>query len=155
MTPDRASPRRICGAAALAGLAAAAAAAVQILVDGVAAGADASDILGLAAFFLIAGFVVASFHALVLGVPGYLLLRKWPLRWWNAALAGFLIGAVPSGLVWLDPGFETYRQGRAVLIENGAYTAAGWRNYLVWFAIYGAYGVAGGLAFWLVLRGRR
>jgi hypothetical protein len=49
------------------------------------------------------GFVIAMLHALVLGFPAYLLLRRHRLLGAiPVALAGFGIGAVPVGLLSLD-----------------------------------------------------
>lgn len=49
------------------------------------------------------GFVIAMVHAVVLGLPVYLLLRRYRmLGWIPVGLAGFGIGATPVGLLSLD-----------------------------------------------------
>ncbi len=51
------------------------------------------------------GFPLALFPALLVALPAYLLLRRrWPMRWWHAALAGALIGAIiwPLGSMDMD-----------------------------------------------------
>ena len=90
----------------------------------------ATGIGGLALFMpiLMFGFFVALIHVIVLAGPAYLLIRlRWPLTWWNASIAGALIGGLPAGLL-----LES--------LEVGLATGCG--------------GVAGGLAFWFALRDR-
>jgi hypothetical protein len=83
---------------------------------------------GLLIFVMGFGFVIAALH-LLLAMPTYSLLRRrWPLTWWNAALGGFVVGALPTGALSL-----------------------GW-GALAWS---GASGAMGGLVFWAVLRGGR
>lgn len=51
---------------------------------------------------LLAAFPIALVHALTIAAPLYFaLLRRCPLRWWNAALAGFFTGALPASLLAL------------------------------------------------------
>lgn len=70
-----------------------------------AAAAAAAPTILLGVLVLIAfpiGFVVALAHVLLLGLPAYLLLRRRSAFGWGiAALVGFVIGAVPTGLVVL------------------------------------------------------
>ena len=83
--------------------------------------------VGLALVILLFGFVVALLHVLLLALPAYLALRRWwRLRWWNSALAGFVIGTLPLAAM------------------NGAWDG---------LAVTGICGVVGGLTFWAVLRG--
>ena len=85
---------------------------------------------GLSLFIpiMMIGIVVALIHVIVLAAPAYLLVRlRWPVTWWNASIAGVLIGGMPAGLL-----LES--------LEAGLTTAAA--------------GVAGGLAFWFALRDR-
>src|SRR3954447_19218983 len=51
---------------------------------------------GLAVIALPIGFMITGLHAAVLGLPAYLVLRRWfHLNYGNAAAAGLLIGAAP------------------------------------------------------------
>jgi len=123
---------------------------------GIATEAPWETAFGLLFLVFLFGTPIALLHALLFGLPAYLALRgRWPLRRWIAALAGFVIGALPTALLSLDPGYEFYRQGQQVLVYNGYYTTAGWLSVLSGAVISGLYGVVGGLAFWLVLRGAK
>lgn len=74
-------------------------------------------------YALVFGFPLAFGHALVLGLPSYLWLeRRYPLRWWNAMVAGGVIGAVPM-LLWIGPG--SAGKGMIVLLTVGASGAGG------------------------------
>ena len=84
---------------------------------------NAIELLPLVMLF---GVPVALLHIGFIAVPIYIALRpRYRLRWWNAALAGFLIGALPMSL--LSQAFDG-------------------------MAITGLCGLVGGLAFWAVLR---
>lgn len=87
-------------------------------------------------------FKVALFHAFVLGLPAFLVLRsKRPVTWFVCVVAGFAIGAVPTGL-W------------TVLASLGqAYAPSGDAlGGLRFTSTLGAYGAVAGLVFWLSLR---
>lgn len=87
-------------------------------------------VLGIGVLALLFGIPIAGVVILILALPAYLLMRRhWHVRWWNAALAGFLIGMAPSALLG----------GGADLESLG----------------FGAAGLVGGLAFWGVVRERR
>jgi hypothetical protein len=52
--------------------------------------------LAIIPLILITGYVIAFVHTLALGMPLFILLdRHWRLNWWNAALCGAIIGALP------------------------------------------------------------
>jgi hypothetical protein len=143
-------PKRQVAKATLVAILAATISYILFNLDVVAAGPN------ILAIFLIFGVPLAALHALLLGWPLYLLLRgRWQLRWWHAALAGFLIGAVPLLLlnVASGPGVDFYGTSDAVLIEHGQYTAVGWASMLMGAAVTGLAGLVGGLAFWAMLRG--
>lgn len=125
------------GARTMAGCAAA------VLVGAVSAGVatwwqlseGASGAPGLLVVTMLVAMPIAAAHALALGLPFYLLLRRWwRLRWWSAALGGFVVAVVPAGLLTLLP-------------ENDM-TLTAVRE----LAELGLFGMAGGLAFWIVLR---
>lgn len=87
---------------------------------------------------LLLAFVVTLGHTLILGLPVALLYHA--KRWHQPELAdatGFLIGAVPIGLV---------------LSAHGIEDPAGWPGFLRLIGVCGALGAAGALAFWLTLR---
>jgi hypothetical protein len=49
---------------------------------------------------VIVAFVIAFAHAFFVGLPVYLLLRRyWTLRWWNAIIGGSLVAVVPAMLL--------------------------------------------------------
>ena len=99
---------------------------------------------------------VSSAHAIILGVPVYLLLR-WA-RWANAftsIIAGTLIGAVPIGSV-LFPAAQRFSGASAILgsvptMINGIPTEAGWNEYFHTLWLFAIFGAASGLLFWLFL----
>ena len=77
---------------------------------------------------LLIGFAVALLHAFLLALPVYWAARRWwRLAWWNSMIAGCAVGVVPA----------TFLLG---LNLDVLYIAA-------------ACGLAGGLVFWIVLRG--
>lgn len=96
-------------------------------------------ILGVVSFLFF--WPIALAHMLLVALPLYAgLVRYWPLRWWNAALAGLLIGATPSTLyIWL------WAAGQNPL------AVFGWRIPL----FLGISGAFAGLTFWAILRGGR
>lgn len=124
MTTDRDVGERY-WVAGLAASVAAPAPFVVILLGAVSNG----DVLGAAAalfFVMLFGVPIAFAHFLVLGLPTYLLLRRFRRPGWLVSmLAGMLIGALPLGLV----------SGGASGLEFGA-----------------ACGLAAGLTFWLILQ---
>ena len=82
---------------------------------------------------LLFGSPVALLHLLFLALPAYVVLRKyWPLCWWSAALGGFIVGAIPAGLLALGASDISPDAMRF------SFTA-------------GLLGLSGGLAFWAVL----
>ena len=117
--------------------------AAAVLVGAVSAGVatwwqmseGVSGAPGLLVMTLLVAMPIAAAHALVLGLPSYLLLRRWwRLRWWSAALGGFVVAVVPAGLL-------------GVLAANDISLTA-----VRELAGFGLFGLAGGLAFWAVLR---
>ncbi len=87
-----------------------------------------ADSFAAVAIFGLYSLVIAAVHMLVVGLPVYLLYRRWfTLTWWGAMLAGFLVGSLP---------------GQLLFGEWGSWTMA---------VILGIPGAIGGLAFWYVL----
>ena len=85
--------------------------------------ANALEVLPLVLVF---GIPIALLHLGLLALPVYMLLRRWwRLQWWNAAAAGFVIGALPMSLLFWS--------------LDGSSMA-------------GLCGLVGGLTFWAVLK---
>jgi ABC-type tungstate transport system substrate-binding protein len=79
---------------------------------------------------LIVGVQIALLHAVLVGLPAYLLLsRRGRVRWWHAGLGGALIGGVPLGLFFISGGVESA-------------------------LVLGLAGLVGGLVFWAVAHER-
>src|SRR3954447_10000190 len=52
--------------------------------------------------FLAMSLAVSAAHVLILGIPAYVLLRKLnAIRWWSTTAVGFILAAIPLGvLTW-------------------------------------------------------
>ncbi|HEX5183776.1 MAG TPA: hypothetical protein VFW19_11575 [Allosphingosinicella sp.] len=104
---------------------------VPVLAGAALFGLSGSGITaGIVFLFLIFGLPIALLHLLVLALPAYAVLRHyWPLSWWAASLGGFVVGAIPIGLMSLA--------SSPLSIDPPM--------------IGGLLGLSGGLAFWAVL----
>ena len=81
----------------MAGFVAAAASVAPVAVFMAMADFRQLDLVAIAFLF---GMPLALLHAYLIGLPFYVVLReKWALTWPRALLGGFLVGAVPAGLV--------------------------------------------------------
>lgn len=102
--------------------------------------------------FVASCLVVSGAHVVVLGIPAYLLMRwRGLVRWWSALLAGFILGAVPVGIVtWpllhARPGSYASSNGVEIMV-NGIPTMAGWLQYAAGAAFFGAFGLLAAAAF--------
>jgi hypothetical protein len=103
--------------------------------------------------------VVALAHALVLGLPLFLILRSMRKQVGAVAcaLGGFLVGAVPIGLSVLSTaigmrGPQSESIGGKATVINGVTTLAGWIEYAQGVGFWGSLGTAGGLSFWGAMR---
>ncbi len=100
-------------------------------------------------------FGIALGHAIVPGVPVALWFRakQWK-RPGSALLGGVFIGAIPVGLfAWpINTVTTSASVGGVTTIIGGVPTLAGWLNYLQLMGMFGGFGAAGGLVFWLTLR---
>lgn len=122
-----------------------------VISAGVAAGL--SQLFAGGTDLYVPAFVVALAHAIVLGIPSYLVVRtRGDYAWWIAPLCGFLIGALPFGLLSLIPAAQEASVGKVATVVGGSYTLAGWIEYLSGVAAGGLLGAAGGLAFGLTVR---
>jgi hypothetical protein len=101
-------------------------------------------------------FTVALAHAVVLGLPTYLLLRwrGWT-RWWTSLVCGFAIGSLPFAVYFspFDNAASFSQLGDKVLIQNGVTTPAGWIDFAESVSGLGLLGMAGGMAAWLTWYG--
>lgn len=104
-------------------------------------------------------FVVAVAHALLLGLPLFLLVRRVRSRVGMIAcvIGGFGVAAIPFGIVALIPlfGIETASSDGQSTIVNGVPTLAFWVRYVCTVGLAGLLGVAGGLTFWVAIRPAR
>jgi hypothetical protein len=100
-------------------------------------------------------FIVTVAHALVLGLPLFLfLLSIRHVGVVTCALGGFLVGAVPFGVLALTSmiGLQSASTDGKATVINGVPTLAGWIEYAQGVGFVGLFGIAGGLAFWIALR---
>lgn len=106
----------------------AAVATVAVLLGGAMGGAsELGSALGFTIFVFLFGVPVALIAIVVLALPAYLLMRRhWHVRWWNAALTGFIVGGLAGSLL------------------GGSDLATATQVALA--------GLVGGLAFWAVVR---
>ncbi len=154
MNQDQPSGRRLLAAITSAILVGASAFPAYFIAAGVMEGALAQAWFIVVASFIV-GAILAAGHMLLLGLPLYgLLSLRWQLRWWSAAIGGFLVGGLPY-LVLLNNSGEYSQVGDTVLSEHGRYTAAGWSQLFEMCGWLGLIGALAGLAFWAVLRWRR
>jgi hypothetical protein len=102
--------------------------------------------------FLSICLAISAAHVVVLGVPAYFLLRwRGLLRWWSALLAGFVLGAVPAAVIswplrYATPGSYASSNGVETMV-NGVPTVAGWLQFMVGAAFFGACGFVAATAF--------
>ena len=77
----------------------------------------------IAGFIFVAAYVVAGAHLLVLGVPAFLLGKRFnAIQWWTCIIVAIIIGGVPIAILY------------------------GWGNFIS----FGLFGASGGLTFWLL-----
>lgn len=134
----------------------AAVAMLVIVIPTVANVEEAWNIVAVSQFLVWARstFFTSLAHALVLGLPLFLLLRsKNHLNFLASALAGFLIAAVPFGIKVLTFmfGVQNARSGGTPIVVEGVPTLAGWIEYGQAVGVSGLPGLAGGLTFWAVM----
>ncbi|WP_300300411.1 hypothetical protein [Ferrovibrio sp.] len=106
---------------------------------------------GIAAF----AFAVAFSHAVLLGIPLFLLVQARGLfNFFSAVAGGFLIGILPLGILIFPiniSGGSSSIDG-VLMISDGLPTYAGWMGYFETILISGLFGALGGFAFWLTLK---
>jgi hypothetical protein len=103
--------------------------------------------------------VIAAGHVLVLGLPGFLALRKLnAIRWWSTVGTGFLLGCIPIA-VWAwplkYPGLSSSHWDGEKMVQtmvDGVPTVQGWLSYVEGVLYMGIFGAISGLGFWLIWR---
>jgi hypothetical protein len=109
--------------------------------------------------FAALSFVIAAAHVVTLGIPGILLVRTFgKMSGWASLLMGFVLGAIPIGLLSWPLRYGAQRVSAShegvVTLVNGVPTLAGWLDWAYGTALMGLLGALGGGAFWLVWRGQ-
>jgi hypothetical protein len=101
-------------------------------------------------------FVIALAHAVLLGLPLFLVLRsKGLVNVVTSVVFGFAVGAVPDGGLTWPMQHAAYTMTASVegvsTIIDGIPTAAEWASYIKPVIYCGSLGALGGLAFWVAL----
>lgn len=109
-------------------------------------------------FVLLSVVVVAAAAVLLLGIPAFLLLRKYKKdSWVSLAISGAILGALPVSLSW-PRGLEGLSAGQnwhgkyVDTYINGMPTKYAWLTYGENVMYYGLHGLAGALVFYAVMR---
>jgi hypothetical protein len=101
-------------------------------------------------------FVIALGHAVLLGLPLFLVFRsKGWINVMTCVVLGFAVGAVPDGVLTWPMHHAEFHMSASVdgvpTIVNGLITAAGWVSYVKPVVYCGLFGALGGFAFWVAL----
>ena len=100
---------------------------------------------------IIYAVVGALLPTVVLGIPAFLVLRKFlQATALNCVIAGAVIAAIPWAILGLRPSADSASIGGRATVINGEYTAYGWQEFGQFLMIIGAAGALGGLFFWLI-----
>ena len=110
---------------------------------------------GLAPIVFILTFVIALAHAVVVGLPLFLVFQsKGWINIMTCIVVGFAIGAVPDGILtspMQHPELHAVSVHSVPTITNGVLIAAAWVGYVKPVIYCGSLGALGGLVFWVVL----
>lgn len=108
-------------------------------------------------FFFLSIIVVAAAVVLILGIPTFLLLRKFQSTGWTSlAIAGFLLGALPVAALSWPRSLEGYSSGQnwhgkyIATYINGVPTKYAWLTYGENVVFFGLHGLVGALVFYAV-----
>jgi len=100
-------------------------------------------------------FVIALAHAVVVGLPLFLVFQsKGWINVMTCIVVGFAIGAVPDGILtspMQHPELHAVSLDSVPTITNGVLIAAAWVGYVKPVIYCGSLGALGGLVFWVVL----
>lgn len=90
--------------------------------------------------------------AIVLGLPGYFMLRRHlSARPIACAITGFVVAALPWAFLFLaGPGASDASIGERATVINGHTTAYGWLNHAGFVLTIGLIGAVGGFVFWAI-----
>ena len=112
--------------------------------------------MGQSLYLMTLAFVVSLAHAIVLGLPFFLIFRSvGRINALTSIVGGFFAGAIPIALfTWpFRPGNgSSYSFDNVPMIIDGTPTSAGWISYGQGVIYFGCFGALAGLVFWLVLR---
>jgi hypothetical protein len=105
--------------------------------------------------FIVICLAISAAHVVVLGIPAYLVLRwRGALRWWSTLLSGFVLGAVPAGVLSWPLRYSDLKSSATVngvqTMVDGIPTMAGWLQYVGGVSFFGAFGALAAAAFWVV-----
>lgn len=93
---------------------------------------------GVVGLALVVGVFIAGMHAAFVGSLLYVFAEaRWPLRWWSAALGGFVTGIIPISIFWLFHSAQALASGHSLEL-------LAWLEAVVWL---GGSAAVGGLAF--------
>lgn len=108
---------------------------------------------------LLSVVVVAAASVLLVGIPGFLLLRKFQrLNWISLALAGFLAGTLPLAVLGWPRRLEGFSAGvnwHGQYVDtyiDGLPTTHAWLMFGEQILLFGLHGVIGALVFYAVWR---
>jgi hypothetical protein len=107
--------------------------------------------------FLLYCLSVATAYVVILGIPTYLLLRRFnAIRWWSTIGAGFVLGSISVAILTWPLRYPELRTSASVdgvqTMIDGTPTVAGWLQYGSTVAFFGACGTIAALAFWVAYR---
>jgi len=111
-------------------------------------------------FALVAVVVVAAAAVLLLGVPTFLVLRRFHrLSWVSLAIAGVMLGALPAVFSWprVLEGYSAGQSWHGRYVDtyiNGLPSPYAWLIYGEGVAFFALHGLVGALVFYVVWRAR-
>jgi hypothetical protein len=109
-------------------------------------------------FMMVAVLAVASAAVLILGIPTFLVLRKFGKDGWlSMASAGFILGALPNIFFWPKQmeGYSAGHNWHGTYVDtyiNGIPTSYAWLSYAEGVFIFALHGLIGALVFYTAWR---
>jgi len=106
----------------------------------------------------VAVIVVATATALLLGIPAFLILKRFShLNWASVSVSGALIGGLPIAFLWPREreGYSAGHNWHGTYVDtyiNGTPTNYAWLNYGESVLIFALHGLLGALVFYAVWR---